>query len=67
MTSDGIKITNLSFLVKGECGGDKQQPLVIISINGESGGQKKLKSSPDLQATVSQKTSYRTTKNENEK
>ena len=55
MTSDGIKITNLSFLVKGNVAGDKQQPLVIISISGESGTKEKLKSSLDLQATVSQR------------
>ena len=55
LTSGGIKITNLSFLVKGNVAGDKQQPLVTISISGESGTKEKLKSSLDLQATVSQR------------
>ena len=58
MTSDGIKITNLSFSVRGEetyASGDRQQPLVIISIGGESGEKEKLKSSLYLQATVSQR------------
>lgn len=58
MTSDGIKITQLSFFVKGEetyMSGDKQQPLVIISIGGESGEKEKLKSKLNLQATVSQR------------
>ena len=55
MTSDGIKIISLSFLVKGNGAGDNQQPLVTISIRGESGEKEKLKSSLDLQATVSQR------------
>lgn len=55
MTSDGIKITGLSFLVKGIGAGDKQQPLVTISISGESGEKDKLKSNLNLQATVSQR------------
>ncbi|KKT19181.1 MAG: hypothetical protein UW04_C0049G0003 [Parcubacteria group bacterium GW2011_GWB1_43_8] len=58
MTSDGIKITRLSFLVSGEeayPSGDRQQPLVVISIGGESGEKEKLKSKLDLQATVSQR------------
>src|SRR3989339_1212243 len=58
MTSGGIKITRLSFLVSGEetyASGDRQQPLVVISIGGESGEKEKLKSKLDLQATVSQR------------
>ena len=58
MTSGGIKITSLSFLVSGEetyPSGDRQQPLVVISIGGESGEKEKLKSKLDLQATVSQR------------
>ena len=58
MTSDGIKITNLSFSTKGEAtyaSGDRQQPMVTISISGESGEKEKLKSSLNLQATVSQR------------
>ena len=55
MTSDGIKITNLSFSVRGNGTGDKLQPLVTISISGESGEKEKLKSSLNLQATVSQR------------
>ena len=55
MTSDGIKITNLSFSVKGNAAGDKQQPLATISFSGESGIKEKLKSSLNLQATVSQR------------
>jgi len=58
MTSDGIKITRFSFLVSGEetyPSGDRRQPLVVISIGGESGEKEKLKSKLDLQATVSQR------------
>ena len=58
MTSGGIKITSLSFLVSGEetyPSGDRQQPMVVISIGGESGEKEKLKSKLDLQATVSQR------------
>ena len=58
LTSDGIEITNLSFFVRGEetyASGDRQQPLVIISIGGESGEKEKLKSSLYLQATISQR------------
>ncbi len=55
MTSDGIKITRLSFSVKGNVAGDNQQPLATISIGGESGEKAKLKSSLNLQATVSQR------------
>ena len=58
MTSDGIKITNLSFSARGEAAyasGDRQQPLVVISIGGESGEKEKLKSKLNLQATVSQR------------
>ena len=57
MTSEGVKITRLSFSVSGEetYPGDKQQPLVTISIGGESGEKEKLKSRLDLQATVSQR------------
>ena len=58
MTSDGIKITRLSFLVSGEetyASGDRRQPLATISIGGESGEKEKLKSKLDLQATVSQR------------
>lgn len=58
MTSDGIKITSLSFSTKGEAtyaSGDRQQPMVTISISGESGEKEKLKSSLNLQATVSQR------------
>jgi len=58
MTSDGIKITRLSFFVSGEetyPSGDRQQPLVTISIGGESGEKEKLKSKLNLQATVSQR------------
>ena len=58
MTSDGIKITRLSFFVSGGktySSGDRQQPLVTISIGGESGEKEKLKSKLDLQATVSQR------------
>lgn len=55
MTSDGINITSLSFSVQGNSAGDKQQPLVIISISGESGEKEKIKSSLNLQATVSQR------------
>ena len=55
MTSDGINITSLSFSVRGNVAGDKLQPLVTISIGGESGEKDKLKSSLNLQATVSQR------------
>lgn len=55
MTSDGVEITNLSFSVRGNETGDKQQPLVTISISGKSGMKEKLKSSLNLQATVSQR------------
>ena len=58
MTSEGVKITRLSFLVSGEetyGSGDRRQPLVTISIGGESGEKEKLKSTLDLQATVSQR------------
>ena len=58
MTSDGIEITKLSFSARGEetyASGDRQQPLVIISIGGESGEKEKLKSKLNLQATVSQR------------
>ena len=56
MTSDGIKITKLSFSVKGNVAGiNKQQPIVTISISGESGIKAKLKSKLNLQATVSQR------------
>ena len=58
MTSDGIKITRFSFLVSGEetyPSGDRRQPLVVISIGGESGEKEKLKSKLDLQAAVSQR------------
>src|SRR3989338_3109725 len=58
MTSDGIKITRLSFFVSGGktySSGERQQPLVTISIGGESGEKEKLKSKLDLQATVSQR------------
>ena len=58
MTSDGVEITRLSFLVSGEKtykSGDRQQPLVTISIGGKSGEKEKLKSTLDLQATVSQR------------
>ena len=37
MTSDGINITSLSFSVRGNETGDELQPLVTISIGGESG------------------------------
>ena len=57
MTSEGVKITRLSFSVSAEetYPRDKQQPLVTISIGGESGEKEKLKSRLDLQATVSQR------------
>lgn len=55
MTSDGINITSLSFSVRGNVAGDKLQPLVTISIGGESGEKEKLKSSLNLQVTVSQR------------
>lgn len=55
ITSDGIKITKLSFSIKGNVAGDKQQPLATISISGESGTKEKLKSKLNLQATVSQR------------
>lgn len=55
MTSDGISVTGLSFFVRGNVAGDKQQPLVTISIGGESGEKEKLKSSLNLQATISQR------------
>ena len=55
MTSDGINITNLSFSVRGNGAGDKLQPLVTISIGGESGTKEKLKSRLNLQTTISQR------------
>ena len=58
MTSDGINITNLSFSVRGKAtyaSGDKNQPLVTISIGGESGTKEKLKSRLNLQTTISQR------------
>ena len=55
ITSDGINIKSLSFSVRGNVAGDKQQPIVTISISGESGIKAKLKSKLNLQATVSQR------------
>ena len=58
LTSGGFNITNLSFSVRGEVAygsGDRQQPIVTISISGESGIKAKLKSKLNLQATVSQR------------
>ena len=55
LTSDEIKITNLSFSVRGNAANDKQQPLVIIAVSGESGLKAKLKSKLNLQTTVSQR------------
>ena len=55
MTSDGINITNLSFSVRGQETGDRQQPLVIISISGKSGVKEKLTAELNLQTTVSQR------------
>lgn len=55
MTSDGINITRLSFLVKGNGFQDKKQPLVTIFIRGTSGIREKWKSDLHLQATVSQR------------
>lgn len=62
ITSDDVKITSLFFTVTGEepgpnnNGTDTNQPRVTISISGESGGaKKKIKTTLDLQATVSQR------------
>lgn len=55
ITSDEIKITKLSFSARGNVAGDKMQPLVTISISGESGEKEKFKSRLNLQATVSQR------------
>jgi len=55
LTSDEIKITNLYFSVRGNAANDKQQPLVIIAVSGESGLKAKLKSKLNLQTTVSQR------------
>ena len=55
LTSDGINIKSLSFSVRGNVAGDKQQPIVTISISGESGIKAKLKSKLNLQTTVSQR------------
>lgn len=62
ITSDDVNITSLFFTVTGEepgpnnNGTDTNQPRVTISISGESGGaKKKIKTTLDLQATVSQR------------
>jgi len=61
LTSDDVNITGLNFTVSGQElgayneGTDTNQPRVTISISGESGTKKKLKSSLYLQATVSQR------------
>ena len=55
LTSDEIKITKLSFSIRGNVANDKQQPLVIIAVSGESGLKAKLKSKLNLQTTVSQR------------
>ena len=58
LTSDDVDITSLYFTVSGEksyASDDRQQPRVTISISGESGVKNKLKSSLNLQATVSQR------------
>jgi len=55
LTSDEIKITRLSFAVRGNAVNDQKQPLVIIAISGETGVKEKLKSKLNLQATVSQR------------
>ena len=55
LTSDEIKITNLSFSARGNSAGDKQQPLATMAISGESGTKEKLKSRLNLQTTVSQR------------
>jgi len=55
LTSDEIKITKLSFTVRGNVVNDQKQPLVTIAISGETGIKEKLKSKLNLQATVSQR------------
>ena len=55
LTSDEIKITKLSFFVRGNGENEKEQPLVIITVSGESGLKAKLKSKLNLQTTVSQR------------
>lgn len=61
ITSEDVNITSLYFTVRGENpygegdGKDYDQPRVTISISGESGVKKKIKTTLDLQATVSQR------------
>src|SRR3989344_706601 len=55
LASDEIKITKLSFTVRGNVVNDQNQPLVTIAISGETGIKEKLKSKLNLQATVSQR------------
>lgn len=55
MTSTDVKITKLNFSVRGETMTDQKQPIVIISVSGESGIREKSKSSFNLQTTVSQR------------
>ena len=58
ITSGDVEITSLYFTINGQANyesGDREQPRVTISISGESGVKKKIKTKLDLQATVSQR------------
>lgn len=55
ITSDSVIINNLFFVTKGVGTGDAFQPLVTISITAVSGKKTKLKSTLNIQTTVSQR------------
>ena len=61
LTSEEIRITNAKFYIVGngsELDIPKLQPRVVIIIEGESGNQAKIKTTFDLQTSVSQRTRF---------
>lgn len=55
ITAPEIKIEDLNFIVTGEDEGDGLQPKILITIKGYAGERKDVKSSFNLQTTVSQR------------
>jgi prepilin-type N-terminal cleavage/methylation domain-containing protein len=55
LSAPEVSITKLQFVIKGQDGADQFQPLATIIINGESGETEKIKTTFNLQTTVSQR------------
>lgn len=55
LTSSGVVVTNLEFLVDGQNVGDGKQPVVTIIMKAESGASEKTKAYLNLQTTIIQR------------